>query len=168
MDGSKVVRPELDDVRDWSKDFSPGQMQRLAFARLFFHRPSFVILDECTNGINPEVEHSLYDRCSNMNLAVFSISHKIELKLFHDYELHYKGDASGSWSMRKCTETIGKITRSSSTVHAQPCVTPGPETKRLPGQSIIHYERQHIDQRDASPKSARRALSAGSFGELGR
>ena len=62
---------------------SPGQKQRLAFARLFYHKPSFVVLDECTNGISPDVEHDLYDRCTRLNLAVFSISHKIELKLFH-------------------------------------------------------------------------------------
>jgi hypothetical protein len=30
-----------------------------------------------------------------MNLGIFSISHKIELKEFHDFELHYKGDAGG-------------------------------------------------------------------------
>ena len=36
-----------------SKDLSPGQKQKLAFARLFFHRPAFVVLDECTNGISP-------------------------------------------------------------------------------------------------------------------
>ena len=82
-DGGHIVRPSLDDVRDWQKDLSPGQKQRLAFARLFYHRPSFVVLDECTNGISPDVEHDLYDRCTRLNLAVFSISHKIELKLFH-------------------------------------------------------------------------------------
>lgn len=75
-----VVRPELDDTRDWSKDLSPGQKQKLAFARLFFHRPAFVVLDECTNGISPDVEQSIYDRCTRMNLGIFSISHKIELK----------------------------------------------------------------------------------------
>lgn len=79
VDG-QVVRPELDDSRDWCKDLSPGQKQKLAFARLFFHRPAFVVLDECTNGISPDVEQSIYDRCTRMNLGIFSISHKIELK----------------------------------------------------------------------------------------
>ena len=89
-----MVRPKLDDIRDWQKDLSPGQKQKLAFARLFFHRPNFVVLDECTNGISPDVEQDLYDRCTNLNLGIFSISHKIELKEFHDLELHYNGTAS--------------------------------------------------------------------------
>merc|ERR1712232_454339 len=82
IDGGVVMRPKLDDVRSW-EELSPGQKQRLAFARLFYHRPSFVVLDECTNGVSPDVEHSLYERCKKLNMAVFSISHKIELKLFH-------------------------------------------------------------------------------------
>jgi len=112
-----VVRPQLDDIRDWQKDLSPGQKQRLAFARLFYHRPAFVVLDECTNGISPDVEHDLYDRCTKLNLAVFSISHKIELKLFHDYELHYHGNMEGSWAMTRCSERKGNITTSSSRVN---------------------------------------------------
>ena len=43
-----------------------------------------------------------------MNLGIFSISHKIELKEFHDVELHYNGDVSGSWELLKCSETRGK------------------------------------------------------------
>nr|AND95787.1 ATP-binding cassette subfamily D member 3 [Prorocentrum minimum] len=112
----EIVRPTLDDTRDWQKDLSPGQKQRIAFARLFYHRPSFVVLDECTNGISPDVEHDLYDRCTRLNLAVFSISHKCELRNFHDYELHYKGDVEGSWEMKVCSERSGAITKSVSFV----------------------------------------------------
>jgi len=108
----KVVRPKLDDVRDWSKDLSPGQKQKIAFARLFYHRPAFVVLDECTNGISPDVEQDLYNRCTKLNLAIFSISHKIELKEFHDFELHYNGDNEGSWTMLKCSQTRGRIVSS--------------------------------------------------------
>jgi len=115
-EGEKIVRPRLDDVRDWQKDLSPGQKQRVAFARLFYHRPSFVVLDECTNGISPDVEHDLYDRCSKLNLAVFSISHKNELKLFHEFELHYQGDHEGTWTFGRCSVTDGNITRSESRV----------------------------------------------------
>jgi len=129
-----VVRPQLDDIRDWQKDLSPGQKQRLAFARLFYHRPSFVVLDECTNGISPDVEHDLYDRCTKLNLAVFSISHKIELKLFHDFELHYSGDCEGSWEMRKCSHQEGATTRSHSLVRY-------PSSSALSSQAVFRYER---------------------------
>lgn len=105
----QAVRPKLNDVRDWQKDLSPGQKQKLAFARLFYHKPTFVVLDECTNGISPDVEQELYDRCTKLNLGIFSISHKIELKLFHDFELHYNGDLNGTWSWNPCSETRGKI-----------------------------------------------------------
>mmetsp|Transcript_67939 Transcript_67939/g.178165 ORF Transcript_67939/g.178165 Transcript_67939/m.178165 type:complete len:698 (+) Transcript_67939:136-2229(+) len=142
IDDGRVVRPRLDDVRDWSKDLSPGQKQRVAFARLFYHRPSFAVLDECTNGISPDVEHDLYDRCTKLNMAVFSISHKIELKLFHDYELHYNGDAEGTWEMMRCSETTGKVTKSSSTVKAAPT---RPSNARTPMRQGSHaqllYER---------------------------
>jgi len=106
VDG-KIVRPALSDVRDWGKDLSPGQKQKLSFARLFYHRPKFVVLDECTNGISPDVEQALYDRCTRMNLGIFSISHKIELKAFHDFELHYRGDLAGSWDLLSCKDTAG-------------------------------------------------------------
>lgn len=113
VEGGLLVRARLDDVRDWQKDLTPGQKQRLAFARLFFHRPSLVMLDECTNGVSPDVEHDLYDRCAKLGLTVFSISHKIELKLFHDFELRFNGDAEGSWTLTRCSDTQGKVTVSS-------------------------------------------------------
>jgi len=137
----KVVRPQLDDARDWQKDLSPGQKQRLAFARLFYHRPSFVVLDECTNGISPEVEHDLYDRCTKLNLAVFSISHKIELKLFHDFELHYTGDWEGGWHWLKCSQQAGRVTTAQSMVRY-------PSSHALNSHSVLHYERHLAGKED--------------------
>ena len=81
----------LNDVRDWDKALSPGQKQRLGFARMFYHRPRYAVLDECTNGIAPDVEEELYGLCTTLGISVFSISHKTELKRYHDYELHFKG-----------------------------------------------------------------------------
>jgi len=112
VDG-RLVRPALDDVREWHKDLSPGQKQKIAFARLYYHKPSFVVLDECTNGISPDVEKAIYDRCTEMNLGIFSISHKIELKEFHDRELHMLGDLEGGWELHDCAETRGKYVGSS-------------------------------------------------------
>jgi len=98
-----TIRPKLTDTRNWQVDLSPGQKQKLAFARLFFHKPKFVVLDECTNGISPDVEADLYARCTAKGMAIFSISHKEELKTFHDYELHFNGDVKGTYAFTRCS-----------------------------------------------------------------
>eukprot|EP00656_Telonema_subtile_P013522 TRINITY_DN16867_c0_g1_i3.p1 TRINITY_DN16867_c0_g1~~TRINITY_DN16867_c0_g1_i3.p1 ORF type:complete len:627 (+),score=139.63 TRINITY_DN16867_c0_g1_i3:101-1981(+) len=107
---TEIIRPKLHQKMSWHVDLSPGQKQKLAFARLFFHKPTFVVLDECTNGISPDVERELYRQCSDeFKMAIFSISHKIDLKEFHDKELHFNGDLAGSWEYLNCSETIGRI-----------------------------------------------------------
>eukprot|EP00931_Biecheleriopsis_adriatica_P006096 TRINITY_DN107552_c0_g1_i1.p1 TRINITY_DN107552_c0_g1~~TRINITY_DN107552_c0_g1_i1.p1 ORF type:complete len:675 (-),score=112.12 TRINITY_DN107552_c0_g1_i1:200-2224(-) len=128
------VRPVLDDVYDWRMHLTPGQKQRIAFARLFYHCPSFAILDECTNGVSSDVEHDLYYRCAKLNIAVFSISHKMELKLFHDLELHFKGDLEGSWTVSKCSEQRDKVILSSAVIKL-------PEFDAKGHESRITYER---------------------------
>eukprot|EP00300_Choanocystis_sp_HF-7_P033350 c45677_g1_i1.p1 GENE.c45677_g1_i1~~c45677_g1_i1.p1 ORF type:complete len:644 (-),score=146.19 c45677_g1_i1:79-2010(-) len=94
------VAPKLDDQREWETDLSPGQKQRMAFARLFYHCPKYAILDECTNGVAPKVEEDLYNRCRELGMAIFSISHKEALKALHDRELHINDDGKGGYTLR--------------------------------------------------------------------
>jgi len=91
------VMPSLDTVLDWQVDLSPGQKQRMAFARLFYHHPKYAVLDDCTNGVAPDIEIDLYNRLKELDITVLSISHKNELKKLHDFELHYNADGSYDW-----------------------------------------------------------------------
>jgi len=112
------VKVSFDTELDWKIALSPGQKQRMAFARLLYHSPKYAVLDECTNGIAPDVEVGLYKRCQQLGITVFSISHKLELKSLHDYELHYNADQEGTYSffpIVPSTESQSSISSSETT-----------------------------------------------------
>lgn len=53
-----------------------GEKQRVAMARVFYHRPQFAILDECTSAVSVDVEGHMYTRCRELNITLFTVSHR--------------------------------------------------------------------------------------------
>ncbi len=73
----------------WAKQRSPGEQQRLAFARIWLHRPRWLFLDEATSALDEETEDRLYTQLARdlPDLTLVSIAHHSSLRRFHDREL---------------------------------------------------------------------------------
>lgn len=57
-------------------------------ARLFYHKPQFAILDECTSAVSVDVEDSMYSYCKQENITLFTVSHRRSLWKHHEVFLH--------------------------------------------------------------------------------
>eukprot|EP01126_Amoeba_proteus_P025979 TRINITY_DN2579_c0_g1_i1.p1 TRINITY_DN2579_c0_g1~~TRINITY_DN2579_c0_g1_i1.p1 ORF type:complete len:728 (+),score=116.45 TRINITY_DN2579_c0_g1_i1:75-2186(+) len=88
---------DWDEVRDWFYAFSGGQKQRVAMARLFYHRPKFAILDECTSAVSDEIEDKIYETCKELGITIFTVSHRKILARHHDNVLHFDGRGGWKW-----------------------------------------------------------------------
>ncbi|XP_034950866.1 ATP-binding cassette sub-family D member 3 [Chelonus insularis] len=83
-----------DTVADWMDVLSGGEKQRIAMARLFYHKPQFAILDECTSAVSVDVEDSMYSYCREANITLFTVSHRRSLWKHHEYYLLMDGRGS--------------------------------------------------------------------------
>ncbi|XP_025864371.2 lysosomal cobalamin transporter ABCD4 isoform X2 [Vulpes vulpes] len=99
---SLVTRTEgLDKQVDWNwyDVLSPGEMQRLSFARLFYLQPKYAVLDEATSALTEEVESELYRIGQQLGMTFISVGHRHSLEKFHSLVLKLYGE--GRWELSR-------------------------------------------------------------------
>jgi len=95
----------LDEVADWAKVLSPGEQQRVAFARVLLIKPRGVFLDESTSALDEGQEFALYRslRTELPDCIVVSVSHRGTVEQHHRRRLELLG--GGGWRLGPVAET---------------------------------------------------------------
>ena len=81
----------LDTEAEWTSVLSTGDQQRIAAARLFYHRPKYAILDECTSSLTAEVERTIYTEAKRLGITLMTVSHRRSLWRYHGWILQFDG-----------------------------------------------------------------------------
>lgn len=98
--GYLLERESFDSIQDWSEVLSGGEKQRVAIARLVYHKPLYAILDECTSAVSVDVEQRIYSYITKeINCSLLSVSHRLkQLAHFHHSVLRFDGCGSYTYT----------------------------------------------------------------------
>ncbi len=90
----------LDEHAHWAQALSPGEQQRIAFARAFLAKPDWLFLDEASAALDEAVETRLYQALPKRlpDTTVVSIGHRPSLRAFHARHLEIR-PAGDHWTI---------------------------------------------------------------------
>ena len=99
--GLPELAGRLDEAAHWALQLSPGEQQRIAFARALVQKPDWLFLDEATSAVDEPTEARLYQlvRERLAMTTVFSVGHRSTLHSFHARQFVVRPDGNGPASI---------------------------------------------------------------------
>jgi putative ATP-binding cassette transporter len=92
--GLPLLGDRLDESANWALRLSPGEQQRIAFARALLQKPECLFLDEATSAVDESAEERLYAllRARLPGVTLVSVGHRSTLRPFHTRRLEVVPD----------------------------------------------------------------------------
>ena len=97
----------LDESQNWAMQLSPGEQQRIAFARALIQKPDWLFLDEATSAVDEDTEQRLYALVKERlaSTTVISVGHRPTLGAFHNRRLVVRPNSDRAASLEEATAT---------------------------------------------------------------
>lgn len=97
LESAYSLDTELDAA--WYGALSPGEKQRLSWARLLYHRPCLAFLDEATAAVGPEATAKLHRECKERDITVVAVGYQRSVEGWEpELVLEIKGN-NGYWDV---------------------------------------------------------------------
>ncbi|KAH7883863.1 ABC transporter transmembrane region 2-domain-containing protein [Phlebopus sp. FC_14] len=91
MEGVVEREGGWDTVSEWRDALSGGDKQKIAWARLFYHKPKYAILDEATSLVPLDMEGKMMEHATALGITLLTVSHRPSLWKYHSTILQLDG-----------------------------------------------------------------------------
>lgn len=95
------LQPALEQYANWSQRLSPGEQQRLAFARAILIKPDILYLDEATSALDDDTEQRMYQLLLEKlpHTSVISVAHRNSVAKYHQHCWRFTQQDDGQCNM---------------------------------------------------------------------